>query len=146
MSKAKLEPDEVLIREGILELPKSSAEMPHLLGSHCRSCGEVVFTVLEVCPQCDTEEEMEKITLGTKAKLYSYSVVMQSTTGFKTPYAVGIVELVPEGILILSHIVGDLGKDFEKLKIGMELELTLTPVSINYEGKRVISYAFKPTN
>jgi uncharacterized OB-fold protein len=144
MIKTILDPDEVLIRDGIFELSKTTADKPHLLGSRCYSCGEIVFPVLEICPQCDTEKEMEKITLSPGGKLYSYSVVVQSTPDFKTPYAVGIVELIPEGILILSHIVGDLGNDFEKLKIGMELGLTLVPISTNSEGKRVISYAFEP--
>lgn len=144
MSKTKLELNEVSIREGIFELPKSSTEMPRLLGSRCRSCGEVLFPVLEVCPKCDTDEEMEKITLSNRGKLYSYSVVMQSTPEFKPPYAVGIVELTPEGVLILSHIVGDLGEEFEKLQMGMELELTLAPVSRNAQGKSVVSYAFTP--
>jgi uncharacterized OB-fold protein len=87
---------------------------------------------------------MEKITLGSKSKLYSYSIVMQSTHEFQPPYAVGIVELEPEKVLILSHIVGNLGQDFEKLTMGMELELTTAAISTNSQGKRVISYAFKP--
>lgn len=146
MNKTRLEPQEVLIRDGIFEFPPSPTEMPRLLGSRCRSCGEVGFPVLEVCPKCDSEEEMEKITLGPRGRLYSYSVVLQSTPEFQPPYAVGIVELAPEKILILSHIVGNLGEDFEKLTMGMDLELTLAPISTNSQGKRVISYAFKPIN
>ncbi|MBI2876032.1 MAG: OB-fold domain-containing protein [Candidatus Tectomicrobia bacterium] len=144
MSKTRLELNEVSIREGIFELPPSPNEIPRLLGSRCRACGEVVFPELEICPKCDTEERMEKVTLSHRGRLYSYSIVMQSTPEFKPPYAVGIVELVPEGILILSHIVGNLGEEFEKLEMGIDLELTLAPICVNAQGQRVVSYAFTP--
>lgn len=135
-----LKKDEVLIREGLFELPSTPGDNPKLFGSKCGSCGEVLFPVKEFCPNCSTTERLEKVTFSGKAKLYSYSIVRTGTAEFSLPYAVGIVEL-EEGPLIVSHIQDC---ENESLHIGMDLRLSLGQVSTNIKGKKVISYVFKP--
>ena len=135
-----LREDEVLIREGIFELPSMPGESPKLFGSKCRSCGEILFPVKEFCPNCNTSEKLEKITFSGEAKLYSYSIVRAGTPEFSMPYTVGIIEL-KEGPLIISHLQDC---DNESLYIGMNLSLSVGQISTNKEGKKVISYVFKP--
>ncbi len=87
-------------------------------------------------------EEMEEISLSKKGKIYSFTVVRHATPGFKgtVPYAVGAVEL-PEGIVILSPLTGS---DFDKLRVGMNVQLVFEKLYEDESGNEVVSYKFRP--
>jgi uncharacterized OB-fold protein len=56
-----------------------------------------------------------------------------------TPYAVGYVEL-PGQIIVESHIVAD---DFNALRIGAPVRLTLIPFQEDPDGTEVMIYGFE---
>ena len=123
-------------------MPSSPKELPQLIGSKCRSCGEVIFPSQSVCPNCSTEDT-ELVKFGRRGKLYTYSVIRQQPPMYykgSVPYAIGYVEL-PEGIRIKSLLVGC---DFEALKVGIDMELVVERLHDDEEGNEVVTYMFTP--
>lgn len=129
----------VSIKEGLFTLPSLPGESPHLIGSRCRSCGETFFPSRAVCVKC-LQEDLEKVPLSRRGKLYTCCVVRQAPPGLKVPYAMGITEL-PEGVRVTSLIATD---HPEELKIGMGMELVIESFRQNDEGKEVLAYKFRP--
>jgi uncharacterized OB-fold protein len=144
MSTIKNSPDstrkQVSINEKLLELP-SPGEGPHLTGVKCRNCGELFFPKRMKCIKCFAEE-MEEAALSNRGKVFTYTIVHHATPGYTgpLPYAVAAIEL-PGGIVILSPLTQC---DFDKLKIGLDVELVLEKLYDDDNGNEVISYKFKP--
>jgi len=100
-----------------------------LMGTRCKSCGELFVPPRPVCSACHSEE-MEWIEMGGKGKLEAFTVTLYGPTrmveaGYdaKNPYCVGVVRL-DEGPAISAQILGlDLTKP-EAIKIGTPMELT----------------------
>jgi len=144
MGSIKNSPDsnrkQLSINEKLLKLP-SPEEEPHLLGVKCKSCGELFFPKRNRCTNCFAEE-IEEVALSKKGKIYTYTIVHNATPGYTgpVPYGVGAVEL-PEGIVILSPLTQF---NFDKLKIGMDVELVLEKLYEDEKGNEVISYKFRP--
>jgi len=130
----------VSINEKLFKLP-SSGEEPCLTGVKCKSCGELFFPKRMKCIKCFAEE-MEEVALSKRGKVYTYTMVHHATPGYTgpLPYAVGAIEL-PGGIVILSPLTQC---DFDKLKIGLDVELVLEKLYDDDNGNEVISYKFRP--
>jgi uncharacterized protein len=131
---------QVSINERLFNLPPPGEEA-YLLGVRCRSCGELFFPKRTKCIRCFAEE-MEEVALSKRGKVYTYTIVHHATPGYTgpLPYVVGAVEL-PGGIVILSPLTQC---DFDKLKIGLDVELVLEKLYDDENGNEVISYKFKP--
>ena len=57
------------------------------------------------------------------------------------PFAIAAVELADEGLIVLGKVVdGTLAAD---LKVGMELELALTPLYVDDDGVQRLTYAWR---
>ena len=143
MSKAKSK--YVAIKEDFFSQPLYPLEKVRLMGTKCRECGEVFFGKAVACQQCQSEN-LESIALGRKGKLYSYTINRNRPPGdYKgpepfQPFAVGLVEL-PEGISIVSVLTDC---DFDKLEVGMGLELSIEELYKDEDGNTVITYKFRP--
>jgi uncharacterized OB-fold protein len=121
---------------------------PQLLGSRCGACATVVFPAQDGCPRCGTPG-MARTELGRRGTLWTWT-----TQDFlpKSPYAgpeteadfagylVGYVEL-PEGVRVISRLVE---VDRADVEIGMELELTIFPFTVDPDGTEVLAYGFRP--
>jgi len=112
----------------------------HLVGSHCKKCGQNFFPIREICPKCFSDREMEKIKLSNHGRLYSYSIVQVAPKRFMPPYAVGYVDF-SEGVRVLGQLTTC---DPAKLKLDMEVQTELGRIAIDEQGDEVISYKFKP--
>ena len=112
----------------------------HLVGSHCKKCGQNYFPPREICPKCFADREMEKIKLSSNGRLYSYSIVQVAPKRFMPPYAVGYVDF-SEGVRVLGQLTTC---DPAKLKLDMEVQTELGRIAIDEQGDEVISYKFKP--
>ena len=138
-----LEEGEILLREGILRFPPSREEVPHLIASRCKSCGDISFPPKIFCGKCEGED-IEMIPLSNKAKIYSYTIVRQmAMPGVEVPYVLAIVK-VPEDpqLLIATQIAGC---EPEDVKIGMDVEMLIDKVRTGLaSGKDVIGYKFRP--
>jgi len=128
------------INEKLFKLPVPGEE-PHLIGAKCKNCGEVFFPERTRCTNCFSEQTGQ-VALSKKGKIYTYTVVHHATPGYTgpIPYAVGGVEL-PEGIVILSPLTQF---NFQELRIGMEVELTIEKLYENEKGEEIFSYKFGP--
>lgn len=100
-----------------------------LMGTKCKSCGELSVPPRSVCSSCHSEE-MEWVEMSGKGKLDAFTVTLYGPTrmmeaGYnaKNPYCVGVVRL-DEGPAISAQILGlDLTKP-EEIKIGTPMKLT----------------------
>lgn len=133
------------IKDDFLSKPLYPLEKVRLMGSKCRACGEVLFGKAVACQQCQSED-MEDVALSRYGTLYTYTIVRNRPPGdYKgaepfEPFAAGLVEL-PEGIRILAPLTGC---NFEEIKIGMELGLSIEEYYEDEAGMMVLTFKFKP--
>ncbi|MDH5696675.1 MAG: Zn-ribbon domain-containing OB-fold protein [Dehalococcoidia bacterium] len=140
--ESKKEKRQVPVAENLFTMPSSPDEESHMMGSRCNSCSEVFFPKQNICPNC-SKEDMEELILSRRGQLYSYTVVRQRPSDYKgvnVPYALGQIEL-PERVRVTSLLVGC---DFDKLKVGMQMEMVIEKLYEDEEGNDVMAYMFKP--
>ncbi|MDT3669903.1 MAG: Zn-ribbon domain-containing OB-fold protein [Aromatoleum sp.] len=128
--------------EGLFIRPKSPSQEPHLLGSRCTNCKEVIFPKQRRCANCSSEA-IEEIALSPRGKLHSFTNVNYPVPdGYKgpVPYGVGMVEL-PEGVRVMSHLTES---DPNKLFVGMDMALVIDKLFEDEDGTEVIGFKFKP--
>ena len=122
-------------------------ENPQLIGSFCGACQATAFPKQDHCPRCSSAE-MAEVLLPRRG-----TVVAWTTQGFPpgppyagptgkdfVPFGVGLVQL---GDVI--RVEGRLTEnDPEKLRFGMDVELTMVPFTTDEEGNEVVTFAFAP--
>jgi uncharacterized OB-fold protein len=119
-----------------------------LIGSRCGSCGATVFPVQSLCPNC-SRGEMSDVLLPRRG-----TVVAFTTQGFvpSFPY-IGtetVQDWVPFGVALVQ--LGDVVRVEGRLTVndpaliepGMEVELTMVPVTTDDAGDELVIYAFEP--
>lgn len=124
----------------------------HLIGSRCNDCGAYAFPCQTGCARC-CGTAVEPVELGRCGTLWTWTVQSfrppsppyrgpdQKLEDFQ-PFALGMIEL-PGECRVLGRILADKP---EHIEIGMPMELTLFPYSVDEAGKTIISYAFKPVS
>jgi len=137
---------QVPVQEGVFTWP---SDEPRLLGSRCKECGNHMFPVQSGCPRC-TADGAETIELSRVGTLWTWTV--QGFPPKAPPYAgnvdpktfeafgVGYVEL-PGEVKVEARLTE---ADPEKLKIGMEMEMVIVPLSTDDDGNEVVTFAFAP--
>lgn len=133
--------------EGWFAWPPSKE--PYLIGSRCKSCGDYFFPKGSTChnPNC-MSTELEEVPLSRRGKLYTYTInYFQPPLPYVSPdpfvpYATAVMELEKEKMKVQGQIVS--GYDFEKLKIGMEMEVVVEPLYKDSQGNDVIVWKFRP--
>ena len=141
--KTNLEENEVLIRNNIFIFPEEENHTPRLIGGKCKACGDVVFPKRVLCDICGSDEPTEKILIGEKGILDTYTVVRVGYPGYDLPYIMAIVTL-PEGkdLQVLAQL-----EDCkpEEVRIGMPLIITTGKIKTDLSsGKDVIAYKYRP--
>lgn len=122
-------------------------ENPQLIGSKCASCSAVVFPRQDRCPRCSAGG-MSAVKLPRKGTLVAWT-----TQGFApgapyigpagkdfVPFGVGLVQL-DDVVRVEARLTES---DPEKLKWGMDVELTMIPFATDAEGNEIITFAFQP--
>ena len=122
-------------------------EQPQLLGSRCSACGATTFPVQERCPRCSAAP-MSDLPLPRRGTLVAWT-----TQGFPpgppyagptgkafTPFGVGLVQL-DDVIRVESRLTEG---DPAKLRFGMEVVLTMVPLTTDDEGNEILTFAFQP--
>ncbi len=138
------EKKQIPIKEGLFTEPLSPPEQIRLIGSKCKKCGEISLGKRQTCSNCG-RDDMEKIPLSRKGKLWTYTVIRHKPPGdYKgpdpfVPFGLGLVE-VPEGIRILAPVKCEL----EKLNVGMGLEMEVYPLYSDENGNEVMAFRFRP--
>jgi uncharacterized OB-fold protein len=113
---------------------------PRLLGGRHRDTGGIAF------PLPANSEAYEPMELPNRGLLWSYTVQRfapkppyRGAEKFE-PFALGYVEL-PGTIIVESRLV-DI--PFDRLQIGLPLELAIVPLYTDTDGTAVMSYVFRP--
>jgi len=114
-----------------------------VMGAKCKNCGKLMLPPRPICTQCYSEK-LEWIELSKRGRLLTYTIIHVAPPQFQhlIPYAVGIVEL--DKGLKLPGMIKNI--DFDKIKIGMELEIEVEPAEKQEEQKWPAwpKYYFKP--
>ena len=131
-----------LIVEGTVKFPSRAGEPPRLLGNKCHSCGKVFFPKRAICPNCFTNDTLTDYELSTQGTIYSYTIVRYpSPLPMEVPYGYGYVDLIKDNIRVFTLFTGI---EPDKLKIGMEVELTVAKFFVDKDGSELVGYKFKP--
>ena len=133
--------------EGWFTWPPSKE--PHLIGSHCKTCGDYFFPSVLAChnPRC-MSQDVEEVLLSRNGKLYTYTINFFSAPPPYippdpfVPYATAVLELEKEQMKVQGQISQT--ADFDSLKIGMDMEIVLEPLYKDTEGNEVMVWRFKP--
>jgi uncharacterized protein len=140
-SKMKLEPGEVLIREGLVQFPSSEEEKPRLIASRCPKCGDFAFPPKELCGKCDCTS-LEKALLSSRGKVYSHTVVRQAIFGYELPKVVAMVKMPEDDTLLIIGQVKDCSE--KEIRVGMEVETIIDQLYTSLSGQKVVGWAFRP--
>ena len=127
--------EKVAVKEGTFI---EDLEGGRLLGSKCKSCGQIFFPKSSLCFSCFSEDT-EEIVLSRKGKLYTFTIGRMASMNFQPPYAIGLIEM-PEGIRIMAPLKWSEG---DPLKVGMEMEVVIEKLW-QEKDKEIIGYKFKP--
>ena len=124
-----------------LKLTNGEGTQGVLVGTRCRDCQVYVFGPAVFCQACPSSN-LEPVELSQRGTLYSYTIVRVPPSGWlgPVPYLLGQVEL-PEGPQVLAEVIGCQEAD---LKIGMEVELALQPVTSESEETNKAVYKWRP--
>lgn len=144
MTTAETAQQMVPLREGMFEMPETIEGTPKLFGQRCTACKEVFTTTERVyCANC-SEEALERITLGTRGTVFSYTIVRQQLKGalIQAPYVMARVKL-PEGVTVQT-IITDI--ELEDVTVGMPVEICLKQLSEDEEQRAVVNFFFRPAN
>lgn len=122
---------------------------PALIGTECRSCGNISFpreTTFCKNPAC-SGEEFDDVELSRHGKVWSYTDAQYkppapyiSNTDPYVPFALAAVEL-PEGLVVLGQVADGFG--VADLKVGDDVELVLETLYTDETGDRSI-WRWKP--
>lgn len=129
-------PDPVPIRPGLFR----SGPDPRLLGSRCPRCGRKYFPAREVCPGC-FNRGLEECLLESRGTVRHFTTVhAKPPRGFISPYVVGYVDLVEDGISVPAILTGG---DADHIRAGDSARLVVEPLSGTREGSGVLVYKFR---
>lgn len=131
----------VPLRAGIFRLPDTPEGKPVLLGSRCPKCGAYYFPKRHICIGCG-HDGLDEAELSARGKVWTYTIVGQTPPGslVEAPYALAVVEL-PEKVAIRA-VLTDV--DLDRVKVGMDVEITLAKMKEDQDGNDVVSYKFRP--
>ena len=123
-------------------------DRPQLIGSRCADCGATTFPSQALCPRC-SGTNMSDLLLPRRGTLVAWT-----TQGFLpgAPYAgaetAESFEPFGMGLVQLGDVIKVEGRltegDPEKLRFGMEVELTMRPLYTDDDGDAVLMFAFAP--
>lgn len=124
-----------------------TADGPRLIGTRCRNCGTVTFPRQDACARC-AHADGEEHLLAPRGELWTWTVqrFRPKTPPYTGPeefesYGVGYIEL-PGECRVESILTT---ADPDELRIGMEMELTLIPVT-GPGGEEARTFAFAPVD
>ncbi len=112
-----------------------------LIGGRQRASGRLVF------PLPPQASDYEPVELPSRGSLWSFTVQRFAPKSppyggsepFR-PFALGYVEL-PGALIVESRLVG---VEFDRMRLGMPMELTTTVLRTDPDGSDVLTYAFRP--
>ena len=133
---------DLMIKEGLIRLPREKGDPPRLFGSRCTLCGYCCFPPKPVCPKCLCDDCMEEIKMGPRAVLETFAVMQVGPPDIPTPYIMAYVKTA-EGALVFTLVTGCEARE-EALELGQEMEMVIEKVKEDVRGNNLIAWKFKP--
>jgi uncharacterized OB-fold protein len=137
---------QVPIREGLFTWP---SEHPQLIGTRFRESGVVTFPQQSHCPKT-SRADGETVLLPPRGRLWSWTIqgfppktppyLGPSDPEDYAPFGVGYVQL-NDLIIVESRLTVN---EPERLQIGMQVELTVVPLTSDDQGNELVTFAFAP--
>ena len=126
---------DVAVRDGLF----TDTDPPRLLGSRCVVCGRYHFPRHDTCPYCASDGALP-VELSATGRLWAWTAVTTAPPGYSgdVPYGFGVVEL-PEGLRVVTRLTE---ADPARLSAGQAMTMVVVPVSVDDDGRRVVTYAF----
>ncbi|AYA26930.1 Zn-ribbon domain-containing OB-fold protein [Rhodococcus rhodochrous] len=124
------------------------AENPQLIGSRCDDCSATMWPTQPRCPRC-SGANISELLLPRRGTLVAWTTqgfvpkqpyAGNETAATFTPFAFGLVQL-DDVVRVEARLVES---DPEKLRPGMEVELTFVPFYTDEEGTDIVTWAFAP--
>ena len=116
---------------------------PYLAGSRCQGCGETTPGTRTICPACGARSGLEPIRLGSRGRLYSYTVVHRSFPGVNTPFVSAIVSL--EGGGTIKGTLLEVAPDPAGLHFDMPVDVVFRDSGQkSADGRPFLAYCFVP--
>ncbi len=118
---------------------------PYLEGYKCGSCGGTFLGERNTCSKCGTRDQLKVVTLPSKGKLYSYSIVYRSFPGIEVPYISAIVDL-EDGTAIKGNLI-NVEPDPANIEFDMPVDVVFGDAlgRKDRDGNSYISYFFAPS-
>lgn len=132
---------ETIYQEAECYVPASGGDAAYLVGSKCSKCGYVTFPPRPACCACVSNGSMVTLSLGSRGKIDTFSILHTGTEDFPAPYILAYVLI--GGAKVLSLITGCEPKE-ESLEIGNEVELVIEKVREDAQGNDIFGYKFRP--
>lgn len=137
---------QIPVKKGLWTAASAPGEKPQLIGSRCRSCGEIYFPKKEkgICINCQ-QRDLEEVKLSPRGKIHSFTVVMQRPPIYykgPVPYGLAWVKL-PEGVLFEALLTQC---DLDAVRVGNDVELVIEVLHEDEEGNEVMTYKFRPVS
>jgi uncharacterized OB-fold protein len=112
-------------------------------GSHCANCGNTFPGERMACSACFRRDTIAPVQLGTRGKLYNYTIVHRSYPGVKVPFVAAIVDLDDGGSLRGTLL--EVEPDPAKLPPDMPVDIVFRDTGqTSPDGKPFVSYFFVP--
>lgn len=116
---------------------------PLLRGSRCTHCEAVFVGLRDHCGRCGARKSMEAVTLSTRGRLHSYTIVYRSYPGIKVPFVSAIVDL--EGGGTVKGNLLDIEPTPEAIRFGMPVRVEYRDAgTMNSEASGYLVHVFVP--
>lgn len=119
-------------------------DQPHLVANRCTSCGAQYFDRRNACAHCYASA-FERVTLPTKGKVRSFTIVHRAAPNVPTPYVSAVVELDGDGGVVKANIVGT-DPTPEKVTLGMPVRLATFVADTDSQGTDAVAFGFEPAS
>ena len=137
---------QVPVAEGVMTWP---SDQPALIGGRCQACGNHTFPFQSGCPRC-AATAVEPVELSRQGTLWTWTIqgfppkappyAGNADAATFEPFGVGYVEL-PGQVKVEARLTE---ADPSKLRIGMEMELVVVPLTTDADGNEVVTFGFAP--
>ena len=139
------EKKKVSARPQHFSVPETPDGEYRLIGTQCKKCGDSFYPPRVVCANCGAME-MDSVKLSDKGVVYSYTIVYNTypmmLLSSKVPFISAQIQLLPEKAWLLAWLRYC---DIDKVKVGMEVELT--PFTFSEDPETIqLGPAFRPVD